>query len=71
MKRVLGIRKGPAWQDNMGIRLLRVSGQFVRDFEIQDDKFDLVPGVTWSHAKLWNRKGLWCHSGSVRKDCGG
>lgn len=52
MEHVLGIRKGPAWQDDMGIRLLRVSGQFARDFEIQDDKFDLVPGATQSHARL-------------------
>lgn len=52
MERVLGIRKRPALQDNMGIRLLRVSGQFVRDFEIQDDKFNFVPGATRSHARL-------------------
>lgn len=72
MGHVLGIRKGPVWQDCMGIRLLRLSGQFMRGLECQDEEFNLVLEVPGSFSRLWNREGPWYHSSSVgRTDCDG
>ena len=70
---VLGTRRGTAWQDHIGIRLLRVSGPSMRSLECQDEESDLVfPEAPRSHARLLSRKGPWCHSGSARRTgCGG
>lgn len=69
---VLEIQRGPARPDGMGTRLLRLSGESVRGFELQDEEFDLVPEAPGSHARLRSREGPRCLSGRVgRTDRGG
>ena len=77
---VLATRWGTAWQDHIGIRLLRISGPSMRGLESQDEESDLVfPRKTKEPRKafeqersvvsLWQREKnrLWWASRKTRR----